>query len=144
MRTTDPQRDHGSPATFWGVAGALSACVAVIAGAFGAHALRASLTPAALATFETAARYHLFHALALLVVAGMLERPAHPAVARAAWGFLAGTVLFSGSLYALALTGHRWLGAVTPLGGVAFIAGWLSLAWGLGRWPLGSGARVKP
>ena len=144
MRTDDETRHPAATASFWGVAGALSACMAVIAGAFGAHALRASLTPAALATFETAARYQLFHALALLVVAGMLERPRHPAVARAAGAFLAGTVLFSGSLYALALTGHRRLGAVTPLGGAAFIAGWLLLAWGLGRRPLGSGARVKP
>ena len=135
MQMADPQRDHGSAASHWGVTGALSACLAVIAGAFGAHALKGSLTPAALATFETAARYQLFHALALLVVAGMLERLRHPAVVRAAWGFLAGTVLFSGSLYTLALTGHRWLGAVTPLGGAAFIAGWLSLAWGLGRRP---------
>ena len=121
--------------SLFGPAGALSACVAVAAGAFGAHALKATLTPGALATFETAARYQLFHALALLIVAGSLERPRHPAVRRAAWAFLVGTVLFSGSLYALALTGQRWLGAVTPLGGAGFLAGWLLLAWGLWRRP---------
>jgi len=133
MEPDGPARDFAPAASPWGAAGALSACVAVLAGAFGAHALRPSLTPAALATFETAARYQMFHALALLIVAGLLERPRHPAVARAALAFLAGTVVFSGSLYALALTGHTWLGAVTPLGGAAFIAGWLLLAWGL--WP---------
>jgi len=135
MHPDDRSRDSASAASLFGAAGALSACVAVAAGAFGAHALRASITSAALATFETAARYQLFHALALLVVAGLLERPRHPAVVRAAWAFLAGTVLFSGSLYALALSGQRWLGAVTPLGGAVFIAGWLLLAWGLWRRP---------
>jgi uncharacterized membrane protein YgdD (TMEM256/DUF423 family) len=122
-------------ASLFGPAGALSACMAVAAGAFGAHALKASLAPAALATFETAARYQLFHALALLIVAGLLERPRHPAVRRSAWAFLAGTVLFSGSLYALALTGQRWFGAVTPLGGAGFLIGWLLLAFGLWRRP---------
>ena len=110
-------RGAASAVSLFGPAGAISACVAVAAGAFGAHALKTSLTTGALTTFETAARYQLFHALALLVVVGLLDRPHHPAVRRAAWAFLAGTVLFSGSLYALALTGHRWLGAVTPLGG---------------------------
>ena len=117
----------------WGALGALSAFGAVLAGAFGAHALSSRLPPDLLSAFETAARYHMFHALALLAVAWALERSSHPAVARAAWAFLAGTVLFCGSLYALALTGARWLGAVTPLGGLCLLAGWLSLAWGLWR-----------
>ena len=117
----------------WGAVGALSACVAVLAGAFGAHALKSRLTPDLLAVFETAARYQMFHALALLAVAWAPERGRHPALVHAAWLFLAGTALFSGSLYALALTGARGLGAVTPLGGLCFIAGWLSLAWGLWR-----------
>jgi uncharacterized membrane protein YgdD (TMEM256/DUF423 family) len=128
-------------ASLWGAVGALSAGVAVAAGAFGAHALRASITSAALATFETAARYQLFHALALLVVAALLERPRHPAVTHAARAFFAGTLLFSGSLYALALTGQRWLGAITPLGGAAFLAGWLLLAWGLWQRPAGREVR---
>jgi len=121
----------------WGVVGALSACVAVMAGAFGAHALRGSLAPSALATFETAVRYQMVHALALLLVASRPEPHRPPSLGRAAWAFLVGTVLFSGSLYALALTGRRWLGAVTPFGGAAFIAGWLLLAWGLWRRPAG-------
>ncbi len=108
--------------------GALSAFIAVAAGAFGAHALRARLDPGLLAVFETGARYQMYHALGLLGVAWVVTRwPGHWAVL-AGWLFLAGTVLFSGSLYALALSGIRWLGAVTPLGGLAFLAGWLCLA----------------
>jgi uncharacterized membrane protein YgdD (TMEM256/DUF423 family) len=113
--------------------GALSAFLAVAAGAFGAHALRARLSPDLLAVFETAARYQMYHALGLLAVAWMVTRWPGPWPARAGWLFVAGTVLFSGSLYALALTGVRWLGAITPLGGAAFLAGWLCLAWGAGR-----------
>jgi uncharacterized membrane protein YgdD (TMEM256/DUF423 family) len=113
--------------------GATSAFVAVGAGAFGAHALRARLSPDLLAVFETGARYQMYHALGLLAVAWAATRWPGPWPVRAGWLFLAGTVLFSGSLYALALTGVRWLGAVTPLGGVAFLAGWLCLAWGASR-----------
>jgi len=111
--------------------GALSALIAVAAGAFGAHGLRGRLTSDHLAIFETAARYQMYHALALLTVAWAVERaPAAPSAPAqwAGWLFVAGTVIFSGSLYALSLTGVRWLGAITPLGGLAFMAGWLSLA----------------
>jgi uncharacterized membrane protein YgdD (TMEM256/DUF423 family) len=108
--------------------GSLSALVSVAAGAFGAHALRARLAPDLLAVFETAARYQMYHALALLAVAWALGRWPGPLVAWAGWLFVAGTFLFSGSLYALALSGVRWLGAITPLGGVCFLAGWLCLA----------------
>lgn len=111
--------------------GALSGGIAVAAGAFGAHALRARLTPASLAIFETGARYQMYHALALLAVAWLASRgPGGPGGLPqwAGWLFVTGTVLFSGSLYALALTGVRWLGAITPLGGLAFLAGWLCLA----------------
>ena len=113
---------------FFGL-GALSAFVSVAAGAFGAHALRARLEPAALAVFETGARYQMYHALALLAVAWAGSRWPGPWAGRAGWLFVAGTLLFSGSLYALALSGIRWLGAITPLGGVAFLLGWLCLAW---------------
>jgi uncharacterized membrane protein YgdD (TMEM256/DUF423 family) len=113
--------------------GAASAIVAVAAGAFGAHGLRARLSPDLLAVFETGARYQMYHALGLLAVAWAVTRWPGPWPVRAGWLFLAGTVLFSGSLYALALTGVRWLGAVTPLGGVAFLAGWLCLALGASR-----------
>ena len=97
--------------------GSASALVAVAAGAFGAHGLRARLTPDLLAVFETGARYQMYHALALLAVAWAVTRWPNPWPVRAGWLFLVGTLLFSGSLYALALTGVRWLGAVTPLGG---------------------------
>lgn len=113
--------------------GAASAFLAVAAGAFGAHALRTRLTPELLAAFETGARYHMYHALALLLVAWAAGRWPVPPVRAAGWLFVAGTVLFSGSLYLLALTGARWLGAVTPLGGLAFLAGWCALTVGIWR-----------
>ena len=110
------------------ILGALSGFVSVAAGAFGAHALRDRLAANYLAIFETAARYQMYHALALLAVALLMHRWPGASLRWAGWLFLAGTVLFSGSLYALALTGTRWLGAITPLGGVAFLAGWICLA----------------
>jgi uncharacterized membrane protein YgdD (TMEM256/DUF423 family) len=110
------------------VFGAGSAFLAVAAGAFGAHALRARLAPDLLAVFETAARYQMYHALGLVAVAWAASRWPGVLPQWAGWLFVAGTVLFSGSLYALALSGVRWLGAVTPLGGVAFLAGWTCLA----------------
>jgi uncharacterized membrane protein YgdD (TMEM256/DUF423 family) len=113
--------------------GAASAFVAVGAGAFGAHALRARLSPDRLAVFETGTRYQIYHALALWAVAWALTRWPGPTVRAAGWLFVAGTVIFSGSLYLLALTGARALGAVTPLGGLALLAGWLALAVGVWR-----------
>jgi uncharacterized membrane protein YgdD (TMEM256/DUF423 family) len=110
--------------------GSASALIAVAAGAFGAHGLRTRLTPDLLAVFETGARYQMYHALALLAASWALSRWPGPWPARAGWLFLAGTVLFSGSLYALALSGARWLGAVTPFGGAAFLAGWICLLLG--------------
>jgi uncharacterized membrane protein YgdD (TMEM256/DUF423 family) len=110
------------------VMGAGSALIAVAAGAFGAHALRARLTPEYLLVFETAARYQMYHALALLAAAWAVNRWAGALPVWAGWSFVIGTVLFSGSLYGLALTGLRWLGAITPLGGVAFMLGWVCLA----------------
>ena len=110
------------------VLGALSAFLAIAAGAFGAHALRPRLSPDLLATFETGARYQMYHALALMAVAWAVQRWPGTLAEWAGWLFVAGTLLFSGSLYALALTGVRWLGAVTPLGGLAFLAGWICLA----------------
>jgi uncharacterized membrane protein YgdD (TMEM256/DUF423 family) len=115
------------------IMGAVLAALGVAAGAFGAHALRGRLTPELLAAFETGVRYHLIHALALLSVAWATTRwPGRPTNI-AGWLFLAGTVLFSGSLYAMSVSGIRALGAITPLGGVAFIAGWLTLAWAVWR-----------
>ncbi len=111
------------------VLGSISAAAAVALGAFAAHGLRGRVAPELLTTFEVGARYHMYHALALLVVAWAATRWPGGTTTLAGWLFLAGTVLFSGSLYLLALSGQRWLGAVTPLGGAAFIAGWLALAW---------------
>jgi uncharacterized membrane protein YgdD (TMEM256/DUF423 family) len=109
--------------------------VGVAAGAFGAHALRARLTPDALAIWQTAVQYHLWHALGLLA-AGilLLQRPDSAPLGVAGWLFVAGIALFSGSLYALALTGTRGLGALTPIGGIAFLAGWAAIAWAAWRW----------
>jgi uncharacterized membrane protein YgdD (TMEM256/DUF423 family) len=109
--------------------GALSALVSVAAGAFGAHALKARLEPDLLAIFETGARYEMYHALGLLAVAWSAQRWPGPATSGAGWLFVAGTVIFSGSLYALALSGVRALGAVTPFGGLAFLFGWALLAY---------------
>ena len=115
------------------LAGAVSAFIAVAAGAFGAHALRARLAPDLLTVFETGARYQMYHALALLAVAWASNHWPGTPLRLAGWLFIGGTVLFSGSLYLLALTGARWLGAVTPLGGLLFLAGWAALAIGVAK-----------
>ena len=113
--------------------GAMLAMIGVAAGAFGAHALKSRLTPDMLAVFEVGVRYQLVHALALLAVAWAMTRwPGRAALCAGAL-FIAGIVLFSGSLYLLALTGERSLGAITPFGGVAFLAGWACLAWAASR-----------
>jgi uncharacterized membrane protein YgdD (TMEM256/DUF423 family) len=111
------------------IIGSVSAFVAVALGAFAAHGLKSRLEPAMLATFETGVRYHMYHALALLAVGLACSRWPGGATNASGWLFVAGIVVFSGTLYALALSGVRWLGAITPLGGLAFLAGWLCLAW---------------
>ncbi|HEV2864175.1 MAG TPA: DUF423 domain-containing protein [Pyrinomonadaceae bacterium] len=110
------------------IIGAVSAFVGVAAGAFGAHGLKARLSADMLDTFEVGARYQMYHAFALFVAAWAHGRWPGAATGAAGWLFVAGTLLFSGSLYALSLTGVRWLGAVTPLGGLAFLLGWACLA----------------
>lgn len=112
------------------VLGSVSAGLAVALGAFGAHALKARLTPEMLAVYETGVRYQMAHALALLAVAWAITRWPGNTILAAGWLFVAGTVLFSGSLYVLSLSGVRAWGAVTPLGGVAWLVGWACLAWG--------------
>jgi uncharacterized membrane protein YgdD (TMEM256/DUF423 family) len=107
--------------------GALMGLLGVGLGAFGAHGLRGRLTPDMLAVFETGVRYHMYHALALVATAALLTRGDGRALMTAGWCFLAGIVIFSGSLYALALTGVTFLGAITPIGGVAFLLGWAAL-----------------
>jgi uncharacterized membrane protein YgdD (TMEM256/DUF423 family) len=108
--------------------GAVLGFLGVAAGAFGAHALQGRLAPDLLAVWETAARYQLMHAVVLVFTGWIGARLAGRL-------FTAGIVIFSGSLYMLALTGTRWLGAVTPLGGLCLLAGWLALAWKLARTP---------
>ena len=131
IRAPGPDRQLGVAAGFLGA-------LAVAAGAFGAHALRGRLDPAALATFETAARYHLVHALAAVFAADRSQRllsgaagsgaAGSGAAAGAGWTFLVGVALFSGSLYALALGAPSLVGLITPLGGLAFITAWVQLA----------------
>ena len=109
--------------------GALAGLLAVTFGAFGAHALRGRLDDYARGVFETAVQYHFYHALALALVGVLLlSQPATGLLKSSGWLFLIGIAVFSGSLYLLAITGIKWLGAVTPLGGLAFIAGWGCLA----------------
>lgn len=109
--------------------------VAVGVGAFGAHALKERLAPDLMAVYQTAVQYHFWHALGLLAVGMLLlNRPDSGLLAAAAWLLVAGLVLFSGSLYALALTGVRGFGAVTPFGGAAFLAAWVALGCAAWRW----------
>lgn len=111
---------------------AINGFLAVALGAFAAHGLRNSLSAEMLNTFQTAVQYHMYHALALLGVGLLLmHHPGQSLLRYSGWLFLAGIVLFSGSLYLLSLTGTRWLGAITPLGGTAFLLGWALLAWAM-------------
>ena len=108
--------------------GSLVGFLGVAAGAFGAHGLRSRLSPDMLAVFETAVRYQMYHVFALLITAAVMARVGDARLlAIAGWSFITGVVLFSGSLYALALTGISGLGAITPLGGLAFLVGWACL-----------------
>jgi uncharacterized membrane protein YgdD (TMEM256/DUF423 family) len=112
----------------WIVLGAVNAFLSVAAGAFGAHGLKARLAPDLLTIFETGARYHMYHSLGLIAIGLVAQARPSPLLSGAGWALQAGIVLFSGSLYALALTGVRGLGAITPLGGLGFLAGWALLA----------------
>ena len=108
--------------------GALMGFVGVGLGAFGAHGLKGRLSAEMLAVFETGVRYQMYHALALLALGALMSRLEGRAVVVAGWSFTAGILIFSGSLYALALSGVTMLGAITPIGGVAFLIGWIALA----------------
>lgn len=113
--------------------------LAVALGAFGAHALKGRLSPEDLTIFETGVRYQMYHALALLLLATLLVRGGTAgSYTLAGWAFSVGILLFSGSLYLMVFSGQRWLGAVTPLGGVAFLIGWMALAWSFVRGTGGS------
>jgi uncharacterized membrane protein YgdD (TMEM256/DUF423 family) len=115
-------------------AGACFAFLAVAAGAFGAHALAPRLSAEHLATFETAARYQMYHALGLMIIAWAVAQ--WPAAALLHWSgrfFIAGIIIFCATLYAIAFGAPRWLGAVTPIGGLCFLAGWATAAWAVWR-----------
>lgn len=129
-----PEADAANDGRRWAMFGALAMALAVALGAFGAHGLRGRIGDDLLAIWETGARYHAYHALGLFAAAFVQSRATRPRrVAVAAWLLIAGIVLFSGSLYVLAATGQRWLGAVTPFGGASWIAAWVLLATALRR-----------
>jgi uncharacterized membrane protein YgdD (TMEM256/DUF423 family) len=113
--------------------GSLSAFLGVALGAFAAHGLKGKLTPDMFNIFEVGVRYHMYHALGLLAVAWVSTRWPGTSSTAAGWSFIFGTIVFSGSLYLLALGGPRWLGAITPIGGLAFLIGWILLAWAVWR-----------
>lgn len=116
------------------VSAAVNGFIAVALGAFAAHGLKNMLSPELLTTFQTGVQYHMYHALALFGIGLLtLQFPTQTLLKTAGYLFMLGIVLFSGSLYVLALSGIRWLGAITPLGGVAFLAAWALLAWSMLR-----------
>lgn len=112
------------------ILGSVSAFLGVALGAFAAHTLQSTLSPEMLSIFETGVRYQMYHSFALFVAGWAVEKYSRPIFSKAGWAFVAGIVLFSGSLYLLAGTSIRWLGAITPFGGIAFLAGWILLAVG--------------
>ena len=118
---------------FFFVAGAIAAFIAVALGAFGAHSLKTKLSPDMLTIFEVGVRYQMYHAFGLIAVAWATTRWPEANLNAAGWAFIIGIVIFSGSLYLLSLTDIRWLGAITPIGGLAFLIGWAILVWSVAR-----------
>ena len=118
---------------FFFAAGSLMAFIGVALGAFAAHGLKSRLPPDMLTIFEVGVRYQMYHAFGLIAVAWCVSRWPQSSAPLAGWSFIIGIVIFSGSLYLLSITGIRWLGAITPAGGVAFLIGWLLLAWAVWR-----------
>jgi uncharacterized membrane protein YgdD (TMEM256/DUF423 family) len=116
--------------------GSLLGLAAVVIGAFGTHGLKARLSPEMLAVYQTGVQYHFYHALGLVLVGlAFFHLPESTILRASGWLMAAGIVLFSGSLYALALTGEKWFGAIAPLGGTAFILAWGAFAWAVLRTP---------
>jgi uncharacterized membrane protein YgdD (TMEM256/DUF423 family) len=113
------------------ILGSLSSFLAVALGAFAAHSLKEKLPPDMLAVFEVGVRYHLYHSLALFVVAWISSQFPGTNIPVAGWFFVAGMILFSGSLYLMSVTGMKWLGMITPLGGLCFLGGWVWIAYGV-------------
>ena len=122
-----------SPSKGFLMLGAILAASGVAAGAFGAHALKEILDASMLQVFETATRYVMYHAFGLCIVSWAIDRYPAQRLEKSGWLFLLGILLFSGSLYVVSLAGIRWVGAVTPIGGLAFMAGWILLGWGVWR-----------
>jgi uncharacterized membrane protein YgdD (TMEM256/DUF423 family) len=118
---------------FFFLAGAIAAFIGVALGAFGAHSLRTKLTPEMLNIFEVGVRYQMYHALGLIAVAWAATRWPQANLNAAGWAFIVGIIIFSGSLYLLSMTDTRWLGAITPIGGLAFLIGWAILVWSVAR-----------
>ena len=118
---------------FFFVSGAVAAFIGVALGAFGAHSLRTKLSPEMLGIFEVGVRYQMYHAFGLIAVAWAMARWPEANLNAAGWAFIAGILIFSGSLYLLSITDVRWLGAITPIGGLAFLLGWAILVWSIGR-----------
>ena len=122
-----------NPARLFLLFGAGYGLLGVAFGAFGAHALRSRLSPEMLAVYHTGVEYQFYHALALLAVGLLALQRCPPGLPLAGWCFAIGVLLFSGSLYVLALTGTRWFGAITPFGGLLFLVGWSALIWAVSR-----------
>ena len=118
---------------FFFLSGAIAAFIAVALGAFGAHSRRTKRSPDMLNIFEVGVRYQMYHALGLIAVAWAMTRWPEANLNAAGWAFIVGIVVFSGSLYLLSATDIRWLGAITPIGGLAFLIGWAILVWSVGR-----------
>jgi uncharacterized membrane protein YgdD (TMEM256/DUF423 family) len=118
---------------FFFISGAVAALIGVAFGAFGAHSLRTKLSPEMLGIFEVGVRYQMYHAFGLIAVAWAMVRWPEANLNGAGWAFIVGIVIFSGSLYLLSTTDARWLGAITPIGGLAFLLGWAILVWSIGR-----------
>jgi uncharacterized membrane protein YgdD (TMEM256/DUF423 family) len=118
---------------FFFISGAIAAFIGVALGAFGAHSLRTKLSPEMLNIFEVGVRYQMYHALGLMAVAWAITRWPEANINAAGWAFIVGIIVFSGSLYLLTLTDVRWLGAITPIGGLAFLVGWAILVWSVAR-----------
>ncbi len=118
---------------FFFLSGAIAAFIAVALGAFGAHSLKTKLSADMLNIFEIGVRYQMYHALGLIAVAWATTRWPEANLNAAGWAFIVGIVVFSGSLYLLSATDIRWLGAITPIGGLAFLIGWAILVWSVGR-----------
>jgi uncharacterized membrane protein YgdD (TMEM256/DUF423 family) len=114
---------------FWFISAAISGFLSIALGAFGAHSLKNILDEYGKSIYEKAVLYQMFHTVALFAVGVIQHFDKETSLSTAGWGFLAGIILFSGSLYLLATTGMKWLGAITPVGGLVFLFGWLSLAW---------------